>query len=45
MRGNNTLLVFSADDTNHFSELMLSMLAAFAQFERSIIKERQKEGV
>lgn len=38
-------LAFSADDNNHFSELMLNMLAAFAQFERSIIKERQKEGV
>jgi len=38
-------LTFSSDDNNHFSELMLNMLAAFAQFERSIIKERQKEGV
>lgn len=38
-------LTFSADDNNHFSELMLNMLAAFAQFERAIIKERQKEGV
>jgi len=38
-------LTFSADETNHFSELMLNMLGAFAQFERAIIKERQKEGV
>jgi DNA invertase Pin-like site-specific DNA recombinase len=38
-------LVFTKDETNHFSELMLNMLASFAQFERSIIKERQKEGV
>jgi DNA invertase Pin-like site-specific DNA recombinase len=38
-------LVFSSDENNHFSELMLNMLASFAQFERSIIKERQKEGV
>lgn len=38
-------LVFSADISNHFSELMLNMLASFAEFERAIIKERQKEGV
>ena len=38
-------LCFTSEDNNHFSELMLNMLAAFAQFERSIIKERQKEGV
>lgn len=38
-------LVFSADTSNPFSELMLNMLASFAQFEREIIKERQKEGV
>ncbi|QXE92554.1 recombinase family protein [Geomonas subterranea] len=38
-------LCFTSEENNHFSELMLNMLAAFAQFERSIIKERQKEGV
>ncbi len=38
-------LIFSADDTNHFSELMLNMLSSFAEFERSMIRERQKEGV
>lgn len=38
-------LVFSADHNNPFAELMLNMLASFAQFERSIIRERQKEGV
>lgn len=38
-------LVFSADDNNLFSELMLNMLGAFAQFERALAKERQKEGV
>lgn len=38
-------LVFSSEESNPFAELMLNMLAAFAQFERSIIKERQKEGV
>ena len=38
-------LSFSVGENNIFSELMLNMLAAFAQFERSISKERQKEGV
>lgn len=38
-------LIFTADESNIFSELMLNMLAAFAQFERSLSKERQKEGV
>lgn len=38
-------LVFSADSNNIFSELMLNMLASFAQFERALSKERQKEGV
>ena len=38
-------LVFSADSSNPFSELMLNMLSSFSQFEREIIKERQKEGV
>jgi DNA invertase Pin-like site-specific DNA recombinase len=38
-------LEFSADSLNMFSELMLNMLASFAQFERSMIRERQKEGV
>lgn len=38
-------LTFSPDHSNPFSELMLNMLASFAQFERSIIKERQREGV
>jgi DNA invertase Pin-like site-specific DNA recombinase len=38
-------LTFSAGENNIFSELMLNMLASFAQFERSLSKERQKEGV
>lgn len=38
-------LTFTGDSSNPFSELMLNMLASFAQFERSIIRERQKEGV
>jgi DNA invertase Pin-like site-specific DNA recombinase len=27
------------------NELMLSMIGAFAQFERSVLKERQAEGI
>lgn len=38
-------LTFTGDSSNPFSELMLNMLASFAQFERSIIRERQREGV
>ena len=38
-------LVFSADRNNIFSELMLNMLSSFAQFERALSKERQREGV
>ncbi|MBK5276288.1 MAG: recombinase family protein [Desulfuromonadales bacterium] len=38
-------LTFTGDSNNPFSELMLNMLASFAQFERAIIRERQKEGV
>ena len=38
-------LTFSSGDNNIFSELMLNMLASFAQFERSLSKERQREGV
>ena len=38
-------LTFSPDTANPFSELMLNMLAAVAQFERQIINERQREGV
>ena len=38
-------LVFSADKTNHTSNLMLSVMGAFAEFERAIIRERQREGI
>jgi len=38
-------LTFAPEGTDHFSELMLNMLAAFSEFERCMIKERQKEGV
>lgn len=32
-------------EQNHIAELMLSILGAVAQFERSLIKERQLEGI
>ena len=38
-------LVFSSDKANHTSNLMLSIMGAFAEFERAIIKERQREGI
>lgn len=38
-------LVFSAGTDNAMDELMFTMLAAFSQFERSLIRERQREGV
>lgn len=38
-------LTFTAGTDNAMAELMFSMLAAFAQFERSLIRERQREGI
>ncbi|WP_321802798.1 recombinase family protein [Burkholderia sp. BCC1988] len=38
-------MTFSADKRNPQQELMMTMLAAFAQFERSLIRERQREGI
>ena len=38
-------LVFSSDQSNHTSNLMLSVMGAFAEFERAIIRERQREGI
>ena len=38
-------LTFTCSDSDHLSKLMLQMLGAFAQFERSLIKERQREGI
>jgi DNA invertase Pin-like site-specific DNA recombinase len=38
-------LSFSADSQDPFSQLMLSMLGAVYQFERSIMLERQREGI
>jgi DNA invertase Pin-like site-specific DNA recombinase len=38
-------LAFSSDTRDHMAKLQLTMLAAFAEFERELIKERQKEGI
>lgn len=38
-------LYFSKSSNNPMDNLLLSILGAFAEFERSIIKERQKEGI
>lgn len=38
-------LTFTAGTNNPIDELMFTMLAAFAQFERSLIRERQREGI
>lgn len=38
-------LIFSKDDKNPMAKLMLSVMGAFAEFERSLIKERQLEGI
>lgn len=37
-------LIFTGEDTA-MSKLLLSVMGAFAEFERSLIKERQKEGI
>jgi DNA invertase Pin-like site-specific DNA recombinase len=38
-------LIFDASTSNPMQELMFQMLGAFAQFERTLIRERQKEGI
>ena len=39
-------LTFSGDDSDtSLSKLMFNMLASFAEFERSLIRERQREGI
>jgi len=38
-------LRFSVDRSNPMEDLMLTMLAGFAQFERALIRERQMEGI
>lgn len=37
-------LIFTGEDSP-ISQLLLSVMGAFAEFERSLIKERQKEGI
>lgn len=38
-------LIFEPDTSNAMNQLMLHMMGAFAQFERELIKERQREGI
>jgi DNA invertase Pin-like site-specific DNA recombinase len=38
-------LIFEASTTNPMQTLMFQMLGAFAEFERTLIKERQREGI
>ncbi|CAG2140322.1 DNA-invertase hin [Cupriavidus yeoncheonensis] len=38
-------LTFKADQADPMATLMLTMLGAFAQFERSLLRERQREGI
>jgi len=38
-------LTFTGDDTAMATTLLLSVMGAFAEFERSLIRERQREGI
>lgn len=38
-------LTFEAEEANAMQTLMFQMLGAFAQFERALIRERQREGI
>lgn len=38
-------LIFEASTTNPMQVLMFQMLGAFSEFERTLIKERQREGI
>jgi DNA invertase Pin-like site-specific DNA recombinase len=38
-------LTFTNDIKDHMAKLQLTMLAAFAEFERELIRERQREGI
>lgn len=38
-------LTFTSDKQNPMQELLFNIMGAFAQFERELIRERQKEGV
>lgn len=37
--------IFRGDSTDAMDKLMLSMLGAFAEYERTLIRERQREGI
>ena len=37
--------IFRGDHTDPMDKLMLSMLGAFAEYERTLIRERQREGI
>ncbi|MFA5709458.1 recombinase family protein [Mycolicibacterium sp.] len=38
-------LTFTRDESSPFATLMLNMLGSFAEFERSLLLERQREGI
>ena len=38
-------LIFAGDSADPMATLMLTMLAAFATFERDLVRERQREGI
>lgn len=38
-------LTFACDNDNSMNKLMFQMMGAFAEFERALIKERQREGI
>jgi DNA invertase Pin-like site-specific DNA recombinase len=38
-------LTFTGNDENPMNKLMLQMMGAFAEFERNLIRERQREGI
>jgi len=38
-------LIFTGSNDNPMNKLMLQMMGAFAEFERALIKERQREGI
>jgi DNA invertase Pin-like site-specific DNA recombinase len=38
-------LIFEKNINNPMNQLMLNMMGAFAQFERELIRERQREGI
>ncbi len=38
-------LIFGVNGSNPMNQLMLQMMGAFAEFERSVIRERQREGI